>query len=101
MAYKKTRTLKDGRVFTAEDVMRVTGLTSKQTAIKRMDMANTDEQMLTKKGVHGDYGYCKNVVVGKKKNGLEMFSTKNKREKYIRDTRPYYDSLFRLVLRII
>jgi len=101
MGTRKLRTLKDGRVFTAEDVMRVTGLTTKQTAIKRMDMANTEEQMLTKKGIHGDYGYCKNIVAVKKKNGLDMFESETKREKYIKATRPYYDSMFRLVLKTI
>ena len=55
MGTTKTRVLVDqelidkhGAVITAEDVMRITGITSKTTALKRMD-SETDQQVLSRK----------------------------------------------------
>ena len=47
---------KHGAVLTADDVMRITGVASKATALKRMNCAN-EHAMLAKKGERAGYEY--------------------------------------------
>tara|TARA_R110001583_G_scaffold130704_1_gene282427 strand:+ start:1181 stop:1504 length:324 start_codon:yes stop_codon:yes gene_type:complete len=107
MGTTKTRVLVDqelidkhGAVITAEDVMRITGITSKTTALKRMD-SETDQQVLSKKGARMGYAYSEAHQKNKPNYKLEHFSNKARRDKHIKATRPYYDPWFRMALKII
>jgi hypothetical protein len=92
-------TLKKGEVLTADDVMRITGVESKATALKRMNCAD-EKTMLAKKGVRAGYEYSQENLNKKKirTDSLLQFCSKEKKEQWIKDNRPFYDSWFRLAM---
>lgn len=92
-------TLKKGTVLNADDVMRITGVASKATALKRMNCAD-EKTMLAKKGVRAGYEYSQENLQQKKgrSDSLVHFRTKAKKEAWIIKNRPFYDFDFRLAL---
>ncbi len=83
---------------TAEDVMEITGVTSKATALKRMNCKD-EESMLALKGSKQGYEYSQEHMARRRRDyHLDMFSNKEKKEKFIQENRPYYDKWFRLAL---
>ena len=106
MGTKKVRKLTDKKLIkkykltevTAEDVMQITGVTSKATALKRMACAK-ESSMLAKKGSKEGYEYAKKQHADRRREyHLDMFSSKKKKVKFIKESRPYYDKWFRLAL---
>ena len=98
----ETLTLRKGTVLNADDVMRITGVASKATALKRMNCAN-EKTMLAKKGVRAGYEYSQENLQQKKAStdSLVQFRTKYRYENWIKNNRPFYDDLFRLVLKTV
>jgi len=96
MGASKSRTLKDGTVIGALDVMRITGITSKATALKRMDCVDEDK-MLAPKGSRMHYEYSIVAMHYKKVQTQKQ----EKYEKNILDNRSAYDPMWRLVMRTI
>ena len=92
-------TLKKGTVLNADDVMRITGVASKATALKRMNCAD-EKTMLAKKGVRAGYEYSQENLQQKKArtDSLVQFRTKYRYENWIKKNRPFYDFDFRLAL---
>ena len=96
MGASKSRTLKDGTVIGALDVMRITGITSKATALKRMNCVDEDK-MLAPKGSRMHYEYSIEHMHYQK-----VQTQKQERyEKNILETRSSYDPMWRLVMRTI
>jgi len=95
----ETLTLKKGTVLNADDVMRITGVASKATALKRMNCAD-EKTMLAKKGVRAGYEYSQENLNKKKArtDSLVHFRTKEKKEEWIKENRPFYNSWFRLAM---
>ena len=93
-------TLDKGTVINAEDVMRITGITSKATALKRMNCAD-EKVMLAKKGKKAGYEYSKEHAARNSTDSLTQFRSKSQKTKWIIQNRPYYDYWFRKVLKII
>jgi len=96
MGASKSRTLKDGTVIGALDVMRITGITSKATALKRMDCVDEDK-MLAPKGSRMHYEYSIVAMHYKKVQTQKQ----EKYENNILETRSFYDPMWRLVMRTI
>ena len=92
----KSRTLKDGTVIGALDVMRITGITSKATALKRMNCVDEDK-MLAPKGSRMHYEYSIEHMNYQKVQTQKQ----EKYEKNILDNRSAYDPMWRLVMRTI
>ena len=103
----KLRRLKDkalikkyGAVLNAEDVMRITGIASKATALKRMNCAD-EKTMLAKKGERAGYEYSQENKHRIRTDSLVQFTTKYRHQKWIEENRPFYDEMFRLVLKTV
>ena len=96
MGASKSRTLKDGTVIGALDVMRITGITSKATALKRMNCVDEDK-MLAPKGSRMHYEYSIEHMHYQKVQTQKQ----EKYEKNILETRSSYDPMWRLVMRTI
>jgi len=96
MGASKSRTLKDGTVIGALDVMRITGITSKATALKRMNCVD-ENKMLAPKGSRMHYEYSIEHMHYQKVQTQKQ----EKYEKTILDTRSFYDPMWRLVMRTI
>lgn len=92
-------TLKKGEVLTADDVMRITGVESKATALKRMNCAD-EKTMLAKKGVRAGYEYSQENLqkVKNTTDSLTQFRSKERKEQWIIENRPFYDASFRLAM---
>ena len=91
---------KHGAVLTADDVMRITGVASKATALKRMNCAD-EHAMLAKKGVRAGYEYSQENKGKIRTDSLVQFKTPYRYKKWIQENRPFYDDYFRLVLKTI
>jgi hypothetical protein len=89
-----------GAVLTADDVMRITGVASKATALKRMNCAD-EHAMLAKKGVRAGYEYSQENKKHIRTDSLVQFKTKYRYNKWIEKNRPFYDDMFRLVLKTV
>lgn len=93
-------TLKKGEVLTADDVMRITGVESKATALKRMNCAD-ENKMLAKKGKKVGYEYSQENMSKRRTDSLVQFKTPYRYKKWIQENRPFYDDHFRLVLKTV
>ena len=89
-----------GAVLTADDVMRITGVASKATALKRMNCAD-EHAMLAKKGERAGYEYSQENKHRIRTDSLVQFKTKYRYKKWIEENRPFYDDMFKLVLKNI
>ena len=96
MGASKFRTLKSGKVIDAAYVMLITGISSKATALKRMD-SETQEQMLALKGERMGYSYSRKA--------MDIQKTKTQKEKKVEDniqaTRSAYDPMWQLIMKTI